>query len=149
MANEDSGLGILRRFPGEIRKMIWKDFMPQLPRSPRPTTDSSRPKTDLCILRTSRIIYEEVSAEIYRVEILEISVFPEYKYSSWLTITNTQGAQWYLKDHPDAIPRGFHDLPWQNLEGVRIEISAPDPTDNGQIICLYKKVKSCGADRAC
>jgi len=32
-------------------------------------------------------------------------------------------------------------LPWQNLEGVRIKISAPDPTDKGQIICLYKKVR--------
>ena len=49
--------------------------------------------------------------------------------------------QWDLEDLPDAISRGFYDLPWHNLN-VKIWLWAPHREDSAQIICLYKKVRA-------
>ncbi len=85
----------------------------------------------------------EVAAGVpsgYNDDTIDISVRPEYQYKSWIKAKNTKGVQWDLEDLPDAISRGFCDLPWLNLN-VHIWIWAPHKKDSGEIICLYKKVR--------
>ncbi len=140
----DPSLGIFSLLPAEVRIMIWKYFSPQvhvgrsLPRKPQYFSPDQR------ILLTSRKIYAEVAAEVpdgYNGDTFVISVEPEYQYKLWIKATNTKGVQWDLKDLPDAISRGFCDLPWHNLN-VRIWIWAPNRKGGAQIICLYKKVRA-------
>jgi len=130
--------------PAEIRIKIWKHFSPplhvgrSLPRKPNHFSQDQE------ILLTSRKIYAEVAAEVpsgYNDNTIEISVRPEYQYKSWIKAKTTKGVQWDLEDLPDAISRGFCDLPWHNLN-VKVWIWAPHRKDSGQIICFYKKVRS-------
>jgi hypothetical protein len=140
----DPGLGMFSLLPAEVRTMIWKHFSPQLHvgRSlPRKPNHLSR---DQEILLTSRKIYAEVAAEVpsgYNDNTIAITVRPEYRYKSWIRARNTKGVQWDLEDLPDAISRGFCDLPWHNLN-VIIWIWAPHRKFSAQIICLYKKVRA-------
>ena len=140
----DPSLGMFSLLPAEVRTIIWKHFSSQLHigRSlPRKPNHLSR---DQEILLTSRKIYAEVAAEVpsgYNNNTIIISVRPEYRYKSWIKAKNTKGVQWDLEDLPDAISRGFCDLPWHNLN-VQIWIWAPHRKDSAQIICLYKKVRA-------
>jgi hypothetical protein len=140
----DPSLGMFSLLPAEIRIMIWKHFSPQLhvgrslPRKPNHFSPDQE------ILPTSRKIHAEVAAEIpsgYNSNTIKISISPEYQYKLWIKVKNTKEVQWDLEDLPDAISRGFCDLPWHNLK-VQIFIWAPNRKDSGQIICLYKKVRA-------
>lgn len=139
---------MLSLLPGEVRKMIWKHLSPHLhigrslPKKPNHHSLYQR------ILLTSRRIYAEVAAVVpsgYNGETMNISVHPEYQYKSWIRVRTTKraekGIQWKLEDLPDAISRGFGDLPWHSLN-VTIYIWAPDRKDSGQIICLYQIVRA-------
>ena len=137
----DPSLGMFSIIPAEVRIMIWKHFSSQLhvgrslPRKPNHLL------RDQEILLTSRKIYAEVAAEVpsgYNDNKIIIGVRPVYGYKSWIRAKNSKGVQWDLEDLPDAISRGFCDLPWHNLN-VRMP---PDRTDSAQIICLYKKVRA-------
>jgi hypothetical protein len=132
----DPSLGIFSLLPAEVRIMIWKHFSPQLHvgRSlPRKPNHLSR---DQEILLTSRKIYAEVAAEVpsgYNDNTFIISVRPEYRYKSWIEAKSTKGVQWDLEYLPDAISRGFCELPWHNLtfkfgSGLRIEKIVPKPS---------------------
>ncbi|KAE8444791.1 hypothetical protein EG329_014251 [Mollisiaceae sp. DMI_Dod_QoI] len=140
----DPSLGMFSLLPPEIRIQIWKHFSPQLHigRSlPRKPNYFSR---DQEILLTSRKIYAEVAGEVpsgYNDNTISISVRPEYRYKSWIKARNTKGVQWDLEDLPDAISRGFCDLPWHNLN-VQIWIWAPSKKARAQILCLYRKVRA-------
>lgn len=140
----DPSLGMFSLLPTEVRIMIWKHLSPQLhvgrslPRKPNHLSEDQE------ILLTSRKIYAEVAAEVpsgYNDNTIIIIVEPEYRYKLWIKARNTEHVRWDLEDLPDAISRGFGDLPWHNLN-VRIWIWAPYREDSGQIICLYKKVRA-------
>lgn len=56
-------------------------------------------------------------------------------------MTSELGANWTLESYRHAVTLGFAALPYQNLKGIEIEIQAPDPTNLGQLIYLWTKVR--------
>ena len=85
-------------------ELIWAEFLPQLPTEKSGIQRTSSPNTQLALLRTSRRIYREVGSRIYPsgLDPFLISTTPEYKYLSWITISNG-------KMHcPASQAQGFH-----------------------------------------
>lgn len=137
-------LGVLSCLPPEVRIKIWKYLSPELhvagslPRKPDHFLRVQK------ILLTSRTIYDELAAEVssgYDDDWIFIYVKPEYQNDPWIRVHKGQELLWRFKDLPDAIYRGFCDLPWHNLN-VKVRITAPDRNDCAQIICLFKKAQA-------
>jgi len=131
MASENTSIGLLAQLPREVRDLIWENFVP-----------SHGQQTNLGILRTCRQLYEEVSPLVYQNEVLRFHISPTYQYQSWLSIITRKGAELHLRDLQDATSQGFSSLPYTKLKGINVELEAPDATDPGQMICLWKKVIS-------
>jgi hypothetical protein len=131
MPPENTNIGLLAQLPREVRDLIWEHFVP-----------SYGQRTNLGILRTCRQLYEEVAALVYQNEVLRFHISPTYQYQSWLLIVTRRGAELHLCDLQDATSRGFSSLPYTKLKGIRVEVEAPDSTDPGQMICLWKKAVS-------
>lgn len=62
----------------------------------------------------------------------------------WIKAKNTNGVQWDLEDLPDAISKGFCDLPWRNLNSNRIKkryrkwsMEYDAPETGGEFMKLY------------
>lgn len=82
-----TGLGTFSKFPAEIRRMIWLNLMPECDgtNGNRPFT-SQRPahhnpryiKSYLSLLRTSKILYREVSADLYHNRDLHVWIDVSY-----------------------------------------------------------------------
>jgi hypothetical protein len=138
MATEAPGLGILGRFPREIRDIIWGYVC-------SPERDQSSKTNSFASLRTCRRIYKELSAEMYDNKTLTIRVSPRYQFNSWLCFENSRGARWHVRDLEDARSRGFSNLPYKRLQQVKICVEATEDTagrdDAGQIICLHFKMR--------
>lgn len=119
---EDPNLGNLIRLPRELRDMIWENVCPQ--------DDELNPssKNSLASLRTCRQIYTELSPKVYEKEVLLVRISPTYQIGSWLCFQNSRGAKWHVKDLEDARTRGFSNLPYKKLKGVKIEIEATECT---------------------
>ncbi len=96
------------------------------------------------MLRTSRRIYREVGSQIYPTGLnpFIIYVTPEYKYESWVTLSNGKknAATWKLGSLKEASARGFLNMGRQPA-AFHVEIEAPDRDDAGQLICLFRKVQ--------
>ncbi len=138
MATETSSLGILGRFPREIRDTIWGYVC-------SPKRDQSSKNNSFASLRTCRQIYNELSAEVYDNATLTIRVSPRYQFNSWFCFEHSRGARWHVRDLEDARSRGFPNLPYKRLQQVKICVEATEDTagrdDAGQIICLFLKMR--------
>jgi hypothetical protein len=138
MAAETKNLGVLGRFPREVRDIIWEYIC-------SPNHDQSPKTNSFASLRTCRQIYEELSAEVYDNETLTIRVSPRFHFNSWICFENSRGARWDVRDLEDARSRGFSNLPYKRLQQVRISVEAAEDTarrdDAGQIICLFLKIR--------
>ncbi len=131
MSPGGSSIGLLAQLPREVRDLIWENFIPSYGQG-----------TNLSILRTCRQLYAEVASRLYQDEVLRFYICPTYQYQSWLSIVTHRGAKLHLRDEQDAVSRGFSSLPYAKLKGLIVEVGAPDPTDPGQMICLWKKAGS-------
>ncbi|KAN0122738.1 hypothetical protein V8E51_001064 [Hyaloscypha variabilis] len=125
-----NNLGKFAMLPFELRSQIWAEL--------KPRNDTS--KSDLRILRACSQLSKEITPFIYNNEILTFQISPVYHRKSWITVTNQLGAIWHLESSPHAISLGFASLPYGNLKGIKVEISAPDPADPGQVLNIRTKV---------
>jgi hypothetical protein len=126
--SQNTRTGLLAQLPREVRDLIWEHFIP-----------SYGQRTNLGIMQTCRQLRYEVAPIIYEKEVLRFHISPTYQYRSWLSIVTRRGAESHLRDLQDATSRGFSSLPYTKLKGIRVEVEAPDSTDPGQMICLWKK----------
>ncbi|KAH8672742.1 hypothetical protein BGZ60DRAFT_527037 [Tricladium varicosporioides] len=144
ISSEDPGLGKLSRLPGEIRNMIWREFLSKTHNETSEVQCTDSRNTKLAVLRTSRRIYIEVGSYIYpraRRPFI-ISVSPEYRYKSWITLSNGKknATTWNLGSLKEAEARGFLNM-GRHRNTFRVEIEAPDRGDAGQFICIFWKVR--------
>lgn len=131
MASENTSIGLLAQLPREVGNLIWEYFIP-----------CHGQQTNLGILQTSHQLYEEVSPLVYQNEVLRFHISPTCQYQSWLSIMTRKNVKLNLCDLQDATSQGLLSLPYTKLKGINVELEAPDATDPGQMICLWKKVIS-------
>lgn len=143
LMKDNPGLGLFAWLAPEIRLQIWQQFLPD-----GADTDSTRvQKTDLSILRASRQLYEEISANLYSNLVLYFDFSPIYIPRSWLIVhyqhpkakLYEERTAWILRDESDLKLRGFHTLPYDRVDTV-VSLFPPDTIDPGQFILLFQKV---------
>jgi hypothetical protein len=138
-------LGDFHVFPREIRDMIWKNFTPQWGSNPDeiellfrdPEQD---PQNNQAILRTSHELSGEVLPYLYKKEILCFRVHGDWEQP--IVVSNRKRARWEYVSIGGNILQSFRELPYERLNGIRIEIVAPDVADPGQYIFLWKRVQA-------
>ncbi|KAL8789071.1 MAG: hypothetical protein Q9213_001334 [Squamulea squamosa] len=126
---QNPGLGVLTTLPPELRNMIWECLSKQ---------------HSFTFFRTSRQIYAEGSEIFYHNQILQFHISPKYEYKSWLVgesnfVAECAPQRFVLQDVYFAIRKGFDKLPFEKLKKIQININAPEHSDPGQSICLYRK----------
>lgn len=104
-----TGLGTFSKFPAEIRRMIWLNLMPECDgtNGNRPFTSQRNGhhnpryiKSYLSLLRTSKILYGEVSADLYHNRDLHVWIDVSYCDFDFdlaidgLTKTSIAGVPW-------------------------------------------------------
>jgi hypothetical protein len=140
---EDLSLGEFGRFPREVRDMIWGNFSPQWGSDPDEDRLLGRdlerdPLNNQAILRASHKLYDEVLPYLYKKETLCFRIYGHWEQP--IIVSNSRGARWLLGSIMGDIWQFFCSLPYKRLKGIKIEISAPDLPDPGQLICLCNKV---------
>ncbi|KAL8881613.1 MAG: hypothetical protein Q9198_001216 [Flavoplaca austrocitrina] len=125
----DPSLGSFTSLPRELRNQIWESLSVQ---------------RRFAIFQTSRQIYTEATHAFYNIQTLHFHISPEYQYKSWLSLESNFDAEWpprlrVLESLDHALQQGLHQLPFEKLKKIKINIAAPDTADPGQLICLYKK----------
>lgn len=141
----DPSLGTLSRLPPEIRLQIWSHFsLKQTPYGPADLVPLTSIEPRLALLLASRRIYDEVTEHLYKNVTLRFQIDPSYQHRSWLTVKSNIGISWHLQNVDDAVSRGFGALPYEKPKAIRINITAPDGRDPGQIVCLWKKCLDLG-----
>ena len=125
----DPSLGSFTALPRELRDQIWESLSVQ---------------RRFAIFQTSRQIYTEATHAFYNIQTLHFRISPEYQYKSWLTLESNFDAEWpprlrVLESLDHALQQRLHQLPFEKLKKIKINIAAPDTADPGQLICLYKK----------
>lgn len=76
---------------------------------------------------------------VYDNAVLRFSICPTYRYKSWLDFEHQFNQQQPLQNLEHALELGLHDIPYERLKKIEINIEAPNWKDPGQLICLYKK----------
>lgn len=141
----DPSLGNLSRLPPEIRLQIWSHFsLKQTQFGPVDLVPLTSIEPRLALLRASHRIHDEVTEHLYRNVALRFQIDPSYQHRSWLTVKSNIGISWHLQNVDDAVSRGFGAFPYEKLKAIRINITAPDGRDPGQIVCLWKKCQDLG-----
>ncbi|KAK2810326.1 hypothetical protein FQN50_003057 [Emmonsiellopsis sp. PD_5] len=140
-------LGNLGKLPLELRRMVWENLAPVR----KETAGDPAEKTDLSILRASKILYREVFDTIYSHPVLEFDVSPfdppnEKLVSAFFKrgynqelIQDNERPEWVLRSLEEALQHGFGSLPWSKFEAVVVNFPAPDPDDGGQIFREWQK----------
>ncbi|KAL1979557.1 hypothetical protein VTN96DRAFT_5570 [Rasamsonia emersonii] len=137
-------LGLFSRLPYEVREQIWLEFAP----TGQDMCLRCTQKTDLRILCTSRDLYDEISRVLYQTSSLEFDLSPIHQPGKiWTTVHFKQGrhqqrvnARWILHSLADARSRGFHHLPFDRIDNVIVNLSAPNPKGAGRLFWLWQKV---------
>jgi len=128
-----SGLGSLDTLPLELRLCIYDEL--------------ARNQLEDCkyISALAQVSHELLSEVAYHHGIfwsntvLRFKISPRHERNAWLTVESNTIPEIYLRDLDDAISRGFRNLPYHLLKGIKIEIGCPSRTDQGQILCVWKK----------
>ncbi|KAL8917726.1 MAG: hypothetical protein Q9208_007778 [Pyrenodesmia sp. 3 TL-2023] len=82
--------------------------------------------------------------------VLHFRISPTYQHKSWCTVESSiinenstvkrkRLTQWHLQDLDEAMKRCFHKLPYRTMRKIQIDVGAPDRSDPGQVVSLYKK----------
>lgn len=125
---EISLLGALARFPYELRLTIWEYIF---------YLESHRPlrKEQLGILRANQAIHDEVTSS-FRYDTIEVHITPVFHEGVFIyprRLSPLQSPVSY-KEHK------FAKIPFDQINVV-IHLYAPDPTDPGQLLLIYRKAK--------
>lgn len=128
-----SGLGSLDTLPLELRLCIYDEL--------------ARNQLEDCkyisaLAQVSQVLLNEVVHHhgiLWSNTVLRFKISPWHERNSWLTVESNTSPKIHLRDLHDAITRGFRNLPYHTLKGIRIEIGCPSRADQGQIFCVWKK----------
>lgn len=149
-SSEASPMGIFSHLPKEIRIMIWNELFPGS-RSSNPCRLRQR---CLAILATSHQLLHEIRTELYhnRIITFHISASPVAKLGelypvepSCIKISDKLGCTWVLYRQGNKKEQAgdmclWQNLPYQKLKGVRFELTAPDPSNPGELVQMWNKL---------
>jgi len=148
-------MGTLARLPAEIRLQIWEDYLStsvwryedenQNEDEDEDDDDDEdgcrdKPKRRLGLLQTCRQIYRETSHLLYERELFIFQITPIYRRGSWMPVKTTQIRKWE-SNIDDEDDRRYRCIPYSRFRGLNVEIQAPDPSDPGQIIALWRSLR--------
>ncbi|EED24007.1 hypothetical protein TSTA_073930 [Talaromyces stipitatus ATCC 10500] len=158
-----SGLGNFGKLPPEIRFMIWSDFVPS--GHERSKTDLSILRASKQLhAEVLSYLHETIStlAIVVRAEFDELhqlvdsSTHLSFEIWSGGALLRRNGddgddvesemerlaraSRWKFSSARDALERGFEFLPLDKLSAIMC-IDAPDPDDEGQLICLCLRMR--------
>lgn len=117
------GLGQLARLPLEIRQQIWRYFRPCGPLWPQEQLNK------MTLLRVSRLMHDEASAQIYSNMTVQFWIVPDWQGQITTLVTTNDGRSWHMFHsgfrHNKSGLR-FDRIPWHKLQKVTTYIDAPE-----------------------
>ncbi|MCJ1413440.1 hypothetical protein MMC19_007545 [Ptychographa xylographoides] len=119
------GLGVFAKLPAELRGLIWKEFTPEF----WTCNGNCNFRVGMAILQTSKQIYKEASAELYRGRILKFHVSPDKQDLTF-------------KDLPRPDTRVFGYTDYTQFKAIEVIVEPPDSLDPGQLIRIRNFVKA-------
>lgn len=127
------GLGSLDTLPAELRLHIYDELA---------LTQLDDATYITALQQVSDQLLKEVvhhHGTFWRRTILRFKISPEHERNSWLTVESNTMPDFHFRDIKDAISQGFNRMPYDLLKGIKVEIGAPSRTDQGQMLCVWKK----------